>query len=89
MPHRTVVLAQLLPDTDLVQRGGEPRPGQCLGQHRCPPGDVLGRGEFAAIRGDDRLGPSTGEILDGGWADGLGEVVQRLHGQLVVGVRQP
>ena len=89
MADRAVVLAQLLADADLVQRRGEAGPGQRLGQHVGPGRDRRARRQLGPVRLDHRLGPAAGELVDRLRPDGLGEVLQRLHGQFVVGVRQP
>ena len=54
-----------------------------------PRGDIGCRGQFGPIGGDDGLGAAAGEVFDGGRADGFRQVVQRLDGEFVVGVRQP
>jgi hypothetical protein len=86
---RAVLLAQLLGGGQAVEeRQGAHRRGVPLGGEDA--GQRLGRGQVGVGRGDggvvalDEGHPAPGELHHGLVAAGLGEVAERLHGQVVV-----
>ena len=72
-----------------MQRGSETGTGQRLGQDACLGRHISGGGQLCAVGLDHCLGTTPGEVRDRGRADRLGQILQCLHSQLVVGVRQP
>ncbi len=83
---RAVMLAELAANADLMQGGRIPGTGERLGEDHRAIGDVRCRIEPVAVRRNHGFGAAAGELVDGVRADRLGEVVEGLHRELVVGV---
>lgn len=82
------MLGELLPHTHLVHAGDITRAGQGTRQDPRPFPDRRSRRQLVSNRVDDPLRPLARELLDSLRAPVLGEEVESLRGQFVIGVRK-